>query len=120
MANTKLVGLGLFAAGAGIGAGIGAVVALLYAPRAGKHTRRRLQNSADQTLNEIAAVRDDVREYMTEWVDETSEAIAASVTSGSETLKEGADNTLRTLDKVRERMETGRDRVEEYIRSVAG
>ena len=115
MANNKLTGLGLFTAGVGIGA----AAALLFAPRAGKHTRRRLRNSANRTLNRLEEVRDDVRACMSELVDETSEVIAAGITSGKETAKEGSEHVLHTLDKVRERMEEGRARVEEYIRSVA-
>ena len=115
MASNKLTGLGFFAAGAGIGA----VVALLYAPRAGKHTRRRIRNTTNRTLNEITEIRDDLRASMSEWVDETSETIASSIAEGRETLKGGTDAVRSTLDKVRERMEEGRERVEEYVRSVA-
>jgi gas vesicle protein len=92
MANKKL-GLGCFLAGAGIGA----VTALLYAPRAGKHTRQRIRNSAN-----------DVRAYVSERVDETSETLASTIAAGR-----GA------LGKVRERVEEGRDRVGEFVRSVA-
>lgn len=103
MANKKL-GLGCFLAGAGIGA----VTALLYAPRAGKHTRQRIRNSAN-----------DVRAYVSERVDETSETLASTIAAGRETLKEGADNVRGALGKVRERIEEGRDRVGEFVRSVA-
>src|SRR5204862_8011922 len=107
--------LGCFAAGAGLGA----LVALLYAPRAGKHTRRRIRNTANRTLYEMTEIRDDLRASMSEWVDETSETIASSIAAGRETLKEGADNVRSTLERGQERMEEGRDRVEAYVRSVA-
>ena len=116
MANKKLTGLAFLAAGAGIGA----AVALLYAPRAGNHTRRRIRNTANRALNDITEIRDDLRASMSEWVDETSETIASSIAAGRETLKDGSNNLRSTLVKVRERMEEGRDRVEEYVRSVAG
>jgi gas vesicle protein len=115
MADNKLTGLGCFA----VGAGIGAVVALLYAPRAGTHTRRRIRNTANRTLNEITEIRDDLRASMSGWVDEPSETIAPSMAAGRETLKEGTDSVRSTLEKVRERMEEGRDRVEQYVGSVA-
>jgi len=105
----KLTGLGLFAAGAGIGA----AVALLYAPRAGKHTRARIRNTATRTVNRLEEVRDDVRAHMTEWLDEASEAIAANIACGRERGE-------HALDSVRERMQEGKERVEEYVRSVAG
>jgi gas vesicle protein len=116
MGKSNLTGLGLFAAGAGLGA----VVALLYAPRAGKHTRRRIANSANRTLHEIGGIRDDVRDSMSEWVGETTESIASGVASARDTLKEGGENVRNTLAKVRERVEDGCGRVEKYVRSVAG
>jgi gas vesicle protein len=114
MATKKLTGLAFLA----VGAGIGAAVALLYAPRAGKHTRRRIRNSANRAVNEITEIRDNLRTSMSEWVDETSETIASSIAAGRETLKDGTNNLRSTLGMVRERMEDGRSRVEEYVRSV--
>ena len=116
MAIKKRTGLAFLA----VGAGIGAAVALLYAPRAGKHTRQRIRNTANRTVNGITEMRDDLRASMSEWVDETSETIASSIAAGRETLKDGGKTLRSTLGKVRERMEDGRDRVEQYVRSVAG
>lgn len=116
MANNKLTGVALFAAGAGIGAAL----ALLYAPRSGKATRWRLWKTANRTLNEIEDVREEVRTHMSEWVDEASETIATSIAGGKESLKEGGEHLKRTIDNVREHMDEGRERVEAYIRSVAG
>jgi gas vesicle protein len=107
--SSKLTGIGLFAAGAGIGAAI----ALLYAPRAGKHTRARLRNTASRAVDRLEEVRDDVRSHMSEWVDEASEAIASNIASGKETGE-------RVLEDVRERFQEGKERVEQYVRSVAG
>jgi gas vesicle protein len=107
--RNKLTGIGLFAAGAGIGAAI----ALLYAPRAGKHTRARLRNTANRAVDRLEEVRDDVRSHMSDWVDEASEAIASNIASGKETGE-------RVLENVRERFQEGKERVEQYVRSVAG
>ena len=114
MAN-KFTGIGLFAAGAAIGG----VVGVLYAPRAGKHTRTRLRNSANQALHRAGEVRDDVRSYVSELVDDVSEAMAPTIASCKETATVSSERVLQTLDKVRERMDEGRERVEKYIRSVA-
>lgn len=105
MAKRKLSTLGIFA----LGAGIGASVALLYAPRAGKHTRRRIRNSASRALNQLEDMREDIQTRMTDWADEASGLIASS--------KEGAIGALET---VRSRVETGKERVGKYIRAVAG
>lgn len=111
----KLNGLLFFAAGAGIGAGI----ALLYAPRAGKHTRARLRNSAIQTCHRAEELRDDVRSYMSEWVDDASEVIASNIAAGKEKAVEGKEFVLDVIDKTRERMEEGKARMEAFIRSAA-
>ena len=111
----KLTAIGCFAAGAGIGA----AMALLYAPRAGKHTRARLRNSANRTLHRVEEVQNDVRSYMSELVDDASEMFATSLASGKEAAKASKEHVLQTFDKVRECVDEGRERVEQYIRSVA-
>ena len=113
--SDKLKGLGLFAAGAAIGG----AVALLYAPRAGRHTRARIRNSANQTLHRAEEVRDGVRTYVSELVDDVSEAIAPTIESCKKTATVSSDTVLQALDKVRERMDNGRERVENFFRSVA-
>jgi gas vesicle protein len=85
----------------------------------GKQARRRLRKSADRTLDRLEEVRDDLRSCMSDWVEETSEVVASSIATGKEKAKEGSDYVVRTLDKVRDCMEDGRERVEKYIRSVA-
>jgi gas vesicle protein len=111
----KLNGILSFAAGAGIGAAI----ALLYAPRAGKHTRARLRNSAIRTCHRAEEVRDDVRAHMSEWLDETSEVIASNIAAGKEKAIEGKERVLEVLEKARERMDEGKARIEAFIRSTA-
>jgi gas vesicle protein len=111
----KFTAIGCFAAGAGIGA----AVALLYAPRAGKHTRARLRNSANRTVHRIEEVQNDVRSYMSELVDDASEVIATNLACGKEAAKASKEQVLQTFDKVRGYVDEGRERVEQYIRSVA-
>jgi gas vesicle protein len=113
--SNKLTTVVSFAAGAGIGAAI----ALLYAPRAGKHTRARLRSSAVQTRHRVEEVRDDVRAYMSEWVDETSEVIASNIAAGKEKAIEGKERVIQVLEKARERMDEGKERIEAFIRSAA-
>jgi gas vesicle protein len=113
--SRTLSGIGLFVAGAGIGA----AVALLYAPRSGKQTRARLRNSANRTLNRVEELRHDLQAHLSEWVDETSEAIASSIVSCRQAADAGGERVRETLDAVRQRMDRGRERVEEYVRSVA-
>jgi len=114
MAN-KVKAIVSFAAGAGIGAAI----ALLYAPRAGKHTRARLLNSAVRARHRAEEVRDDVRAHMLEWVDETSEVIASNIAAGKDKAIEAKERVLQVLETTRERMDEGKERIEAFIRSAA-
>jgi len=110
MAN-KLSGIGYFAAGAGVGA----VLGLLFAPRAGKHTRARLRNTANETLHRVEEVGANVREYMSELVDEVSETIASGVGTCKQTAGGSTERVKETSDQVREKIDGGRDHVEEYV-----
>jgi gas vesicle protein len=113
--SNKLTTLGFFAAGIGIGA----AAALLYAPRAGRHTRARLRNSANRTLHRVEEVQNDVRACVSELVDDASEVIAANLASGKDAAKASKERVLHTFDKVRECVDEGREKVEQYIRAVA-
>jgi gas vesicle protein len=103
--NKKLLGIGLFAAGAGIGA----AVALLYAPRAGKHTRARIRDGANRAVNRLEEMKDGARNNVAEWVDEAREAANAKLACGKE-----------VVGKVRDGIDEGRARVGEFVKSVTG
>jgi gas vesicle protein len=116
MTNNKIAAVGIFAAGAGIGA----AAALLFAPRTGKQTRRRILNSANEALNRAEDFREDLRNRMTEWADEASGAIASGLSCGKTAAREGGEHVTQALERVKEAMEDGKQRVERYVRSVAG
>ena len=113
---TKLSGIGYFAAGAGIGA----VLGLLFAPRAGKHTRTRLLNSANRTFHRVEETGANVRAYMSELADDVSETIVSGIGACKQTTEGSTERVKETLDKVREQIDHGRGRVEEWVRSVVG
>jgi ElaB/YqjD/DUF883 family membrane-anchored ribosome-binding protein len=56
---------------------------------------------------------------MSELVDDASEMFTTSLASGKEAAKASKEHVLQTFDKVRECVDEGRERVEQYIRSVA-
>ena len=113
--SNKLSAVGCFA----VGAGVGAVLGLLLAPRAGKHTRARLRNSANRTLHRVEEMGEDVRGYMSELADDVSESIVSSIETCKQTIDDKGERLQKTLDAVRERIDKSRERVEEYVRSVA-
>lgn len=114
MAN-KLAAVGCFAVGAGVGAALG----LLFAPRAGKHTRARIRNSANRTLHRVEEIGEDVRGYMSELVDDVSETIVSSIGTCKQSVEGKREDVEKALNNVRERIDKGRERVEEYVRSVS-
>lgn len=114
--NKKLTAVGCFTVGAGIGVTLG----LLFAPRAGKHTRARLCNSASRTLNRVDEIRENVRGRLSELVDDVSETVVSNIGGCSQTGSENGARVQKVVDQVRERIDRGRERVEEYVRSFAG
>ena len=114
--NTKLTAFGGFVVGAGIGVTLG----LLFAPRAGKHTRARLRNSASRTLQRVDEIRENVREHMSELVDDVSETVVSSIGGCKEIGSESGERVQKVLGQVRESIDKGRERVEEYVRSFGG
>jgi len=112
--DKKLAAVGCFAVGAGVGAALG----LLFAPRAGKHTRARLRSSANRTIHRVEEIGEDVRGYMSELVDDVSESIVSGIGTCRQTVDEKGERVQKTLNNVRERIDKGRERVEEYVRSV--
>jgi gas vesicle protein len=114
--NNKLAAVGCFAVGAGLGAALG----LLFAPRAGKHTRARIRNSANRTLHRVEEVGEDVRGYMSELAEDVSESIVSSIGTCRQAVDEKGARVQKALDNARERLDKGRERVEEYVRSVTG
>ncbi|HEX4997956.1 MAG TPA: YtxH domain-containing protein [Terriglobia bacterium] len=111
MAKT-LAGIGCFAAGAGVGA----LIALLYAPRAGKHTRARLRSSADRTFHRIDEIRDDVRGYMSELVDDVSETVMSGIGNCRKAVDAGGSRVQQTLDKVRSEIGRKLERAESLVK----
>jgi gas vesicle protein len=116
MANNTVKTIGALA----VGAGIGAAVALLLAPQTGKQTRRKLRNSANIALNKLEDLQDDLRSRLTEWADEASGIIASGIACGKTAATEGGDNVKQVLERVKVLMDDGKERVERYVRSVAG
>ena len=102
MAN-KIKGISFIAAGAGVGA----VVALLYAPRTGKQTRARIRKSANHTLHRAAEIGEDMRAY-----------VASGIGTCKQTAEAGGERIKQTLGKVREEIDKGRERVVKYVRSA--
>jgi hypothetical protein len=57
---------------------------------------------------------------MSELVDDVSETVVSTIGGCKETGSESGERVQKVLGQVRERIDKGRERVEEYVRSFAG
>lgn len=80
---------GKFAIGALFGAAVGAVAALLTAPKSGKETREDIKRKAGEIKSDAASKADDVRKKA-EDVKKDVEAKAKDFTSRAENAVQGA------------------------------
>lgn len=103
---TKSVLTGLLVGGA-----IGAVTALLFAPRSGEETRTEIRNKAVELRDRTTeSVRDTV-EQARHKADELKETVAEK----AEELKQrGKHAASKQLDRVSQAAEDGKKKVEEY------
>ena len=76
------------------GLGIGAVVALLFAPKSGEETRRYISNKADEGKDylvgkgkEVRAQAEDLVEKGKDWVEKSKDRLADAVEAGKQTYK---------------------------------
>jgi len=80
-----------FLAGGAIGVGL----ALLFAPRSGKETRRKIREFAGDTSDKVVEYAGDVKEKVTstigkskDFIDEKKSALSTAIESGKEAYKE--------------------------------
>jgi len=64
-----------FTTGLLVGAALGAVIALLYAPKSGEQTRQQLKDLADQQKENLKNQWDSTKEAVTGAVDATKEKV---------------------------------------------
>jgi gas vesicle protein len=90
-----------FLAGIGLGALIGAVVALLTAPKSGYETRNDLKNAGEDLKSKAEKIAHDISSSSTEVVKKGKEILEVSKEKGKDILEVGKE-------KVNEVIEVGR------------
>jgi gas vesicle protein len=80
------------------GLGFGALLGVLYAPRAGRETRDSLKNTAQEGREYLKTRSRDAKETMNEWVDRGKEAVGRSkeqinsaIDAGRQAYREAAE-----------------------------
>lgn len=98
-----------FATGLFVGAALGAVAALLFAPKSGEQTRQQLKDLAEQQKDNLKNQWDHTKEKAADAVRETVNSVAKQASSSVDGFADKAvdkviqvaDNAKSTVDKFR-------------------
>ena len=102
--NDVSSGIGWFIAGLGVGALIG----VLYAPKAGKETREDLIAGAKDAKKRAAALVDEGKQQAEELMDKGKEYYEKGRTQWSQYVDKGRDYLGETADRVTSAVEAGK------------
>jgi len=100
------------------GATVGAAIALLKAPQSGVRTRRDIQKFAKKTVGRLDDFQSEIRDQVTDWVEDVSDVIKDSVERGKKVGTESYDLVLQGFDNVKQYVEDGRSRIEQLIKTA--
>ena len=91
MSDNRIDNIGWFFAGLGLGA----VVALLLAPKSGRDTRKAIVTGVDDGREYLASLGRDARQHVSDWVDsgkkivaDTKRQVNAAAAAGREAIHE--------------------------------
>jgi gas vesicle protein len=104
-------GLGWFLAGLGVGALIG----VLYAPKAGKETREDLANAARDAQEKAAELVEQGKQKANEYVEQGKQYVEQGKKKAAELVEEGKRQAKESVDKGREYYEKGRTQWTQYV-----
>lgn len=107
MEQQESTGIGWFIAGLGLGA----LVGVLFAPKAGKDLREGLLSGARESKDYVANRSKQARDQINQVVDRSREQINSVVDRGREQVNEYAERGREMADKGRERWSGMVDRV---------
>jgi gas vesicle protein len=109
-------GLGWFLAGLGVGALIG----VLYAPKAGKETREDLMNGALEAKEKAAELVEQGKQYVEQGKQIASEYVEQGKQKAAELVEEGRQKAKESVEKGREYYEKGRTQWTQYVEKGKG
>ena len=98
------------------GAIVGVAIALLYAPQSGFRTKKNIKKFARKTLDRIDDLQGDIRNHVSDWVDEMTEIVQDGVGRGKKIGEEGYEQLLQAFDSAKECVEDGRSRIERLLK----
>ena len=109
-------GLGWFLAGLGIGA----LVGVLYAPKAGKETREDIVNGAIEAKEKAAELVEQGKQYVEQGKQIASEYVEQGKQKAAEIVEQGKQQAKESIEKGREYYEKGRTQWTQYVEQGKG
>jgi len=100
------------------GAMVGAAVALLYAPQSGARTQRNLKKFARNTGDRLNDLQEDIRDQVTDWVENVSDVVQGGIDQGRKLSSEGYEKVLKGFDSAIRSVDEGKSRVERLIKNA--
>ena len=100
------------------GAVVGAAVALLYAPQSGARTTRDIRRFSRKTAARLDDLQGNIREEVTDWVENITELVKHGVNGGKKLGAEGYEQVLQGFDSARKCVEEGKSRIERLIKTA--
>ena len=100
------------------GAMVGAAVALLYAPQSGARTTKDIKKFARKTVDRLDDLQGDIRDKVTDWVDDMTEVVKDGVVRGKKLGAEGYEQVLQGFDNAKKCVEDGKSRFEQLIKAA--
>jgi gas vesicle protein len=114
--NSGTSGLGWFLAGLGIGA----LVGVLYAPKAGKETREDIVNGAIEAKEKAAELVEQGKQYVEQGKQIASEYVEQGKQKAAEIVEQGKQQAKESIEKGREYYEKGRTQWTQYVEKGKG
>jgi gas vesicle protein len=114
--NSGTSGLGWFLAGLGIGALLG----VLYAPKAGKETREDIVNGAIEAKEKAAELVEQGKQYVEQGKQIASEYVEQGKQKAAEIVEQGKQQAKESIEKGREYYEKGRTQWTQYVEKGKG
>ena len=100
------------------GAMVGSAIALLYAPQSGARTTKNLKKLARKTVDRLDDLQGDIRDQVSNWVNDMAEVVKDAVDQGKKLGAEGYENVLQGFDNAKKCVEDGRSRLEQLIKTA--
>ena len=100
------------------GAIVGSAIALLYAPQSGLRTKKDIVRFARKTVDRLDDLQEDIRDQVSNRVNDMAEVVKDAVDRGKKLGAEGYENVLQGFDNAKKRVEDGRSRLEQLIKTA--